>query len=56
MVSVVQLARAPDCDSGNRGFESRRIPFPKGAKGENIERKRGIVLWFCYRLLIYLAR
>lgn len=26
MVSVAQLVRVPDCDSGGCGFESRRLP------------------------------
>ena len=27
MVAVVQLVRAPDCDSGCRGFESHQPPI-----------------------------
>ena len=38
MVSVVQLARAPDCGSGNRGFESRRIPLKRAnSKNEDVD-------------------
>ena len=30
MVAVAQLVRVPDCDSGCRGFESRRSPHSPG--------------------------
>jgi hypothetical protein len=38
MVIVAQLVRAPDCDSGGRGFEPRPSPFckPCGKRTESL--------------------
>ena len=62
MVGVAQMVRAPDCDSGGRGFDSHHPPqfFRKRRKGafcfsvysarEKPEQCSGFLCWMVFNL------
>lgn len=48
MVCVAQMVRAPDCDSGGRGFEPRHSPHQKNTFFPN--QKNGVIVQLEERL------